>query len=143
MSMSTFTFEENRGMLPCKTLEELQVSKKRGKKSLIAPISVQVETAIDEVVDDAVNAILEEEDAEKVVEELKELEEKVVDAAAATITEETLESAQQLRLAFLLKRLAQRFSKDMIGFSKVHFLYRLLKFKHVLPKKEERQFNLP
>ena len=56
---------------------------------------VQVETAIDEVVDDAVNAILGEEDAEKVVEELKELEEKVIDAAAAaTITEETIESAQ-------------------------------------------------
>ena len=54
-----------------------------------------METAIDEVVDDAVNAILGEEDAEKVVEELKELEEKVIDAAAAaTITEETIESAQ-------------------------------------------------
>ena len=79
------------------------------KKSHIAPIYVQVETAIDEVVDDAVNAILEEEDAEKVVEELKELEEKVVDAAAATITEETLESAQQLRLAFLLLWLMMRF----------------------------------
>ena len=46
---------------------------------------------IDEVVDDAVNAILEEEDAtgaEKVVQELKELEEKVVGAAVATLTEE-------------------------------------------------------
>ena len=66
------------------------------KKSGNVHISVvQVETAIDEVVDDAVNAILGEEDAEKVVEELKELEEKVIDAAAAaTITEETIESAQ-------------------------------------------------
>ena len=46
---------------------------------------------IDEVVDDAVNAILEEEDAtgaEKVVMELKELEEKVVGAAVATLKEE-------------------------------------------------------
>ena len=85
----------------CQLQGPLAWSKTR-KKCLIAPIYVQVETAIDEVVDDAVNAILEEEDAEKVVEELKELEEKVVDAAAATITEETLESAQQLRLAFLL-----------------------------------------
>ena len=61
-----------------------------------------METAIDEVVDDAVNAILGEEDAEgaeRVVEELKELEEKVVGAAIDTLTEETLESAQQLRLA--------------------------------------------
>ena len=51
----------------------------------------QVETVIDEVVDDAVNAILEEEDAtgaEKVVQELKELEEKVVGAAVATLKEE-------------------------------------------------------
>ena len=61
-----------------------------------------MESAIDEVVDDAVNAILGEEDAEgaeRVVEELKELEEKVVGAAIDTLTEETLESAQQLRLA--------------------------------------------
>ena len=52
---------------------------------------LQVETVIDEVVDDAVNAILEEEDAtgaEKVVMELKELEEKVVGAAVATLKEE-------------------------------------------------------
>ena len=51
----------------------------------------QVETVIDEVVDDAVNAILEEEDAtgaEEVVMELKELEEKVVGAAVATLKEE-------------------------------------------------------
>ena len=58
-----------------------------------------MESAIDEVVDDAVNAILGEEDAEgaeKVVEELKELEEKVVGAAIDTLTEETLKSAMQL-----------------------------------------------
>ena len=52
---------------------------------------------IDEVVDDAVNAILEEEDAtgaEKVVMELKELEEKVVGAAVATLKEEGGENAR-------------------------------------------------
>ena len=70
--------------------------------STIAPSHVlfQVEGAIDSVVDDAVNAILQEEDeegAERVVEELKELEEKVIEAAADAITNEQEESEIRIR----------------------------------------------
>ena len=63
-------------------------------------VTFQVEGAIDSVVDDAVNAILQEEDeegAERVVEELKELEEKVIEAAADAITNEQEESEIRIR----------------------------------------------
>lgn len=67
------------------------------EKMVAEEVAKEVETAIDEVVDDAVNAILGEEDAEKVVEELKELEEKVIDAAAAaTITEDGEDGATEV-----------------------------------------------
>ena len=63
-------------------------------------VAFQVEGAIDSVVDDAVNAILEEEDeegAERVVEELKELEEKVIEAAADAVTNEQEGSEIRIR----------------------------------------------